>query len=124
MPFGYYARLTKKQQAIYRQSDAITEIRLPRPRELDSLVAELGAALGSEARARTQRATEELIRGLTDALAIPPVRVEVLAARPHARWGELHGLYTSDSRRPPKIQLWMRTAKQRRVVAFRTFLRT
>ncbi|PYM15002.1 MAG: hypothetical protein DMD81_16345 [Candidatus Rokuibacteriota bacterium] len=124
MPFGYYARLNKKQQAIYRQSDAVTEVRLPRPRDLDPLVAELGAALQSEVRARTQRATEELIRGLTDALEIPPVRVDVLAARPHARWGELHGLYTSDGRRPPKIQLWMRTAKQRRVVAFRTFLRT
>ena len=50
--------------------------------------------------------------------------VEVLAARPHARWGELHGLYTADRGQMPNIQLWMRTAKQRRVVAFRTYLRT
>ena len=55
---------------------------------------------------------------------MPAVRVEVLAARPHARWGELHGLYTATRGRAPKIQLWMRTAKQRRVVAFRTYLRT
>ena len=48
----------------------------------------------------------------------------MLAARPHARWGELHGLYTNERGKPPKIQLWMRTAKQKRVVAFRTFLRT
>jgi hypothetical protein len=48
----------------------------------------------------------------------------VLAARPHAKWGELHGLYTLERGKPPKIQLWMRTAKQRRVVAFRTYLRT
>ena len=48
----------------------------------------------------------------------------VLAARPHAHWGELHGLYTAERDRVPKIQLWMRTAKQKRVVAFRTFLRT
>jgi hypothetical protein len=71
-----------------------------------------------------QRATERLIRGLTEALGVPPVRVEVLAARPHAKWGELHGLYTVERGKPPKIQLWMRTAKQRRVVAFRTYLRT
>src|SRR5439155_1696739 len=55
---------------------------------------------------------------------IPAVRVEVLAARPHARWGELHGLYEAPRGARPKITLWMRTAKQRRVVAFRTFLRT
>ena len=65
-----------------------------------------------------------MIRGLTDAVAVPPVKVEVLAARPHAKWGELHGLYTGERGKPPKIQLWMRTAKQRRVVAFRTYLRT
>ena len=124
MPFAYYARLTKSQQAIYRKSDAIAELRLAHPRGFDPLIAELSAALQSEERARTQRATDQLIRGLTDALEIPPVRVEVLAARPHARWGELHGLYTSEPGRMPKIQLWMRTAKQRRVVAFRTYLRT
>jgi uncharacterized damage-inducible protein DinB len=54
------------------------------------------------------------------------VRVSVLAARPHAKWGELHGLYESPGRgaEPPLITLWMRTARQKRVVAFRTFLRT
>jgi hypothetical protein len=65
-----------------------------------------------------------LIHGLTDALGISRVTVEVLAARPHAKWGELHGLYTATAGRRPKIQLWMRTAKHKRVVAFRTFLRT
>src|SRR5256712_3416879 len=57
-------------------------------------------------------------------MGLPPVGVEVLAARPPARWGELHGFYTNERGKPPKIQLWMRTAKQKRVVAFRTFLRT
>jgi uncharacterized damage-inducible protein DinB len=84
----------------------------------------LEAALASEERAATQEATERLIRGLLEMLRLPPVRVEVLAARPHARWGELHGLYTAERGRTPKIQLWMRTAKQKRVVAFRTYLRT
>ena len=36
----------------------------------------------------------------------------------------MHGLYTNERGRPPRIQLWMRTAKQKRVVAFRTYLRT
>jgi uncharacterized damage-inducible protein DinB len=122
--FAYYDRLTRAQQAIYRKSDAITELRLPRPELLHPLVEDLAKALVAEDRAATQRASERLIQGLCYELDVSMVRVEVLAARPHAGWGELHGLYTAEPNRPPKIQLWMRTAKQRRVVAFRTFLRT
>ena len=124
MAFAYYARLTRAQQKIYRESDGVTEIRLHQPATLHPRVSALEAALGTEQRAATQAATERLVQGLTDALGIPAVTVEVLAARPHARWGELHGLYTVKAGQRPKIQLWMRTAKQKRVVAFRTFLRT
>src|SRR5581483_9948540 len=38
--------------------------------------------------------------------------------------GELHGLYTWEEGKVPVIEVWMRTAKNRRVVQFRTFLRT
>ena len=124
MPFAYYARLTRGQQAVYRKSDALTEIRLERPADLQPLVQALAAALGAEEREAVQRASQALVAGLCDAMALPPVRVDVLAARPHARWGELHGLYTNERGRPPRVQLWMRTAKQKRVVAFRTYLRT
>jgi hypothetical protein len=82
------------------------------------------SALLAEDRSATQAASERVIGGLMQMLGAPPVRVEILAARPHARWGELHGLYTAERGRRPKIQLWMRTAKQKRVVAFRTYLRT
>jgi hypothetical protein len=61
---------------------------------------------------------------MTDMLEIAAAEVQVLAARPSSRYGELHGLYTSEPPRPPRIQVWMRTARHRRVVAFRTFLRT
>ena len=124
MPFSYYARLSRAQQAIYRKSDEIEAIKLPSPEDLHPLVDDLTDALTSEDRGRTQEATTRLILGLCKILGLPAVRVEVLAARPHARWGELHGLYTAERGRTPKIQLWMRTAKQRRVVAFRTYLRT
>jgi hypothetical protein len=124
VPFAYYARLTRAQQAIYRKSDAIAEIRLEQPAALHFLVATLQDALKSEDRAATQRATAALIGALNDAMGLPPVKAEVLAARPHARWGELHGLYTNERGKPITIQLWMRTAKQKRVVAFRTYLRT
>ena len=124
MPFRYYARLSRSQQATYAKSDGVMQIRLRRPEEVRPLVQMLEAALASESRERTQGASERLVRGLTDALGIQSVRVEVLAARPHARWGELHGLYEAPRGARPTITLWMRTAKQRRVVAFRTFLRT
>lgn len=97
---------------------------MSRPALLYPAVDALEAALVTEERTATQEATDGLIRGLLEMLQLPPVRVEVLAARPHARWGELHGLYTAERGRTPKIQLWMRTAKQKRVVAFRTYLRT
>lgn len=126
MPFAYFSRLTRRQQSIYLRSDTITAMPLPRAAGLRPLVAALARALESGERAPTEAATQRLATDLAGALEAPPVRVEVLATRPHARWGELHGLYTTPRRRgePPLITLWMRTAKQRRVVAFRTFLRT
>ena len=123
-PFAYYGRLTRSQQAVYRKSDALVEIRLEDPTALYPRVAALEAALHTEERAATERASHELVAGLTEAMGLPAVRVEVLAARPHSGWGELHGLYTQERGRKPKIQLWMRTAKKKRVVAFRSYLRT
>ena len=124
MPVADYARLSRAQQAVYRKSDAVAELRLTGAADLHWLVDALEAALLSEDRPATEAASERLVRGLTQALRLPPVRVEVLAARPHAGWGELHGLYTREERAPARIQLWMRTARHRRVVAFRTILRT
>jgi hypothetical protein len=121
--FAYYARLTPAQQRIYRDSDAVTSLRLPGAAQLHPHVAALDAALMSEDRRAVQVASQTLFTALTRALGIGPCRVEVLAARPHGHWGELQGLYTED-RRLPRVQLWMRTARQRRVVAFRTYLRT
>ncbi len=126
MPFAYFQRLTRRQQAIYLKSDAVTAMPLARPDTLRPLVGDLARALESGERALTESTTQRLASGLARALDLPPVRVKVLAARPHARWGELHGLYETTRRAvdPPLITLWMRTARQKRVVAFRTFLRT
>src|SRR5207247_8760652 len=68
---------------------------------------------------------QRLVSALTRAFGVSPCRVEVLSARRHGRWGELQGLYTTRrGARPATVELWMRTARQRRVGAFRTFLRT
>lgn len=126
MPFAYFKRLNRAQQAIYLRSDAITAVPLSSPEALRTRVAALAAALDGEERTATEAAAQQLVSALAGALRLPPVRVQVLAVRPHARWGELYGLYEAEPRsgKAPLITLWMRTAKQRRVVAFRTFLRT
>jgi hypothetical protein len=125
MPFSYYARLSERAKAIYRRSDAIQAVTLAQPELLDGLVDALRESLGRENRPAVELAAGYLSRGITDMLRVRPARVEVLAARPRSDWGELHGLYTPEpGRTPPRIQLWMRTAQHKRVVAFRTFLRT
>src|SRR6266568_4594914 len=126
MPFAYFERLSRRQQGIYLRSEKITQVALPGASTLRPVVRELRSALESDDRALTESAAQLLAGGMLRALRVPSVRVKVLAARPHAKWGELHGLYETAKRPglPPIITLWMRTARQKRVVAFRTFLRT
>ena len=125
MAFSYYNRLSRAAKRIYDRSDAIQAIRLNEPAALWPLVENLGAALAMEDQRQTLLTTRRLLSDLNDNLQVPPVKVKVLAARPHANWGELHGLYTGrDGRGLAEISVWMRTAKRRQVVAFRTFVRT
>ena len=97
------------------------------PETLRPFVAALAAALRSEERAADPGGQRSgWWRRSPTRWACRPSGSQVLAARPHARWGELHGLYERREApgEPPLITLWMRTARQKRVVAFRTFLRT
>lgn len=124
-PFQYYARLTPRQKVVYRRSDALASVSLPGARTLSPLVRRVAEALERQDHDLTQAATQRLVGALADTLRVPLPTVLVLTARPHARWGELHGLYTpAGGRALAKITVWMRTARRRQVVAFRTFLRT
>lgn len=125
MPFAYYKRLSAARKAIYRQSDAITTVPLPRAAELRPLISPVSSALMDEMPVAAQQACQNLADALLDQLDAPPVQVFVLEVRPSDTFGELHGLYEPSE--PPyrsRITLWMRTARQERVVAFRSFLRT
>jgi hypothetical protein len=125
MPFPYYDRLSPRNQAIYRRSDAVSELPLPHPELLHPLVGLLREALEQEQRGAVEACAERLAAGVTEMLGLSPVRVQVLAVRPSRNWGELHGLYTlAEPRTPARIQVWMKTARHKRVVAFKTFLRT
>lgn len=125
MVFAYYSRLTRAQQRMYRLSDEVSTVLLPKTTLLRPLVGELAETLKGEDHPKTEVISRKLVFALTASLKVPPARVEVLAARPSRSWGELHGLYTpAEGRRAARITVWMRTARRRQVVAFRTFLRT
>ncbi len=125
MVFAYYHRLSSAHKRVYRKSDAVAVIRLPQPTPLKPLAMKLSQALHAENKLLTQRICQALADGITTRLQVPAVRIELLAVRPSDDWGELHGLYTPRStRKRAVIQLWMRTAHHKRVVAFKTFLRT
>lgn len=125
MVFSYYNKLSAANKRIYEQSDGITSVPLPDAGALQPLIPLLSAALAGEVREQVEDICRRLVLGIGQQLSTPPLRVKVLAVRPSASWGELHGLYEpSEGRASAVISLWMRTAKHRRVVAFRSFLRT
>jgi hypothetical protein len=123
--FDYYNRLSARRQSIYRQSDEIKQVRLPDPGKLQPVIPELEAALKSENRRDIEKLSQRIADEIVSQLKAPEIRVQVLAVRPSDDWGELHGLYLpEDEGEIANIQLWMRTVKHKRVVAFRSFLRT
>lgn len=125
MPFAYYARLSAARRRIYDRSAAIERIDLPEAAALRPFIAPLEAALKAEQLAEAGRLCQAIASGIVGQLGAPPLRVAVLAVRPSHDWGELHGLYLpEDEGRQAVIKLWMRTAKNQRVVAFKSFLRT
>jgi len=85
----------------------------------------LGEILESEQLGEVRLICQQIANEIILQIKAPPVNVEVLSVRPSDDWGELHGLYLpEDGGETARIQVWMRTAKHKRVVAFKSFLRT
>jgi hypothetical protein len=124
MPFAYYDRLSRRERGIYDHSDRVSVIEVPRAEQLRPLVGLLATALQADRRPDVEAVANRLCLGVTCVLGVEDVEVAVLAVRPALREAELHGLYTRDGKRTPRIRVWMRTVHYKRVVAFRTFLRT
>lgn len=122
--YPYYRSLSASAKRIYDKSDAIHEVTLPKVAVHRERCQALELALASGDHRRVAAAAQALVSGITRALGVNAVRVRVLAARPKDHGGELHGLYTLEGDGRAHIEVWMRTAAHRRVVAFRTFLRT
>lgn len=123
MRYAYYHRLSRRQQAIYRHSDA-ADVALPDPRHHAAQVAAVFDALALGDRRAVERASRRLTSGLCRAFGVPGVTVRILSRRPASASAELHGLYERVEDERPVIRVWMRTAARGRVVAPRTFLRT
>jgi hypothetical protein len=123
--FAYYDRLSAKDKATYRLSDAIAEVTLPDVAALVPLVRGLDEALATGKRVRVAKAVTALLDALLRQLGAPPVKVHVREVRPDLEDAELHGLYTfATEDTPPRLEVWMRTRAHEQVVKFRTFLRT
>ena len=80
--FSYYDRLSKKDKATYRKSDAITAIPLPDAAGLAPFVDALEAALTLGKRAGVASAVERLTNALLLQLEAPPLKVHVRLVRP------------------------------------------
>jgi hypothetical protein len=124
LAFDYYKKLSAADRRIYKRSDHIVEVRLPNAERLRKAVSAIERAMLEAKRPAVELAASDLCTGIARALGAPPVRVKVLAKRPRQAGGELHGLYTLSDDGRALIEIWMRTAAHKRVVAFRTFLRT
>jgi hypothetical protein len=122
--FSYYRKLSAAQKRIYDRSDAITRVNLPTSERFIPVITDLKRALASDSQPNTQTISQKLIHGLCHVFSVPSIKVRVLAKRPSRSWGEMHGLYEAEEGAHPVLTVWMRTAKRKDVVAFRTFLRT
>lgn len=126
MPYSYYTRLPAKGKKIYQASDRISKIDLQNSTGLIPYVKGIKIALSSEKRVAVQKASQILATQMMLQLNISPVKIKVLSSRPYNNYGELHGLYEPISRKlkQAEISVWMRTAKRKQIVAFKTYMRT
>ena len=125
MVFNFYNRLTSRQQSIYRQSDDIKFLTLKDVKRLHDESTALETLLLEEDVAQIQIVCQTIADDIVSQIKSPRLKVQVLSVRPSDDWGELHGLYLpEEDGKPATIQVWMRTAKNKKVVAFKSFLRT
>lgn len=125
MVFAYYDSLNHSDQEVYRASDKVTVIHLPLSDVDGSLIGRIETQLQQGSREALRRSCLQLVNQICAALQVPPVKLKVLSARPHDDYSELYGMYyPGEGRRRAELTLWMRTAKRRQLVAFKTYFRT
>ena len=105
MRFGYYDRLSREEQALYRKSDARVDVPLTNLEGLRALLPAIERGLVDDDRKAVERGTQALVQALVLELGAPAVRVKVLAKRPADGGGELHGLYEIEEGEVPVLRV-------------------
>ena len=127
---SFYRRLSKAQKREYDRSDAMRKIPIAVAPELGRAASAVVAAIERGKPPAVTAASNALVALLCAALErsqrvrIVPPKVKVLRVRPRSAGGEYHGLYTRFEDGRSEIRVWMFTAREKRVVKPRTYLRT
>lgn len=124
-PFSYYKKLSTKDKKTYDESDQISFLKIPQVEKFRPYLAYLAQSLDKENKSSIEDASAKVALGLCRIFNVSGVQMKVLSARPNDHTGELHGLYQREIQsKKSTITLWMRTAKRKQVVSFKTYLRT
>lgn len=119
---AFFCRLSAAAQRTYLRSDAIETFNLVPSPEALQMTAVLIKTLTEGRQAAAALGARQLADELCRLLQVRPIDIEVRGVRPHNARGELHGIFYPT--RPPRIVLWMRTARRHQTVKPRTFIRT
>jgi len=113
------------KRAEYEGSDKMHTLAIPGDSRLHALALDIEAAMSSELKAQVQTACNEFLAEAARVFNAPRPMVRVLDARPlhvyETGSSELFGDYQVKT---ALIRVWMRTAVQKRVTSFGTFLST
>jgi hypothetical protein len=117
---------SKTLLAKFAESDRLTQLELPPDDRLQGLAQSIESLMENGAPLAVQRACTEFITSAANFYGVPKPAVRALAARPirvrEGGWAtELFGDYTPGT---SAIRIWTRTAVQKRVTSFGTFLST
>ena len=127
---SFYGRLSAARKREYDRSDAMRKIPIAAAPELGRAANAVVAAIERGKPPAVTAASNALVALLCAALErvqrvrILPPKVKVLRVRPRSAGGEYHGLYTRFEDGRSEIRVWMFTAREKRVVKPRTYLRT
>jgi hypothetical protein len=113
------------KRAEYDRSDKLVAITLPTDSWLHELAGEIESAMSADLKRKVQTACNEFLAEAARSFNVPRPSVRVLDARPlrvyESGLSELFGDYQLNN---GLIRVWMRTAVQKRVTSFGTFLNT
>ena len=117
--------LSKSDQLIYRKSDKIELVPIKNAEALRTEVNTLERALKGQDRKAVQSLANQLLNTLAKNIGTPLLNIRELSCRPANDIEELHGLHEpSENGKKARISVWIKTESRKKVVAFRSFLRT